>query len=205
MPKTILDSNEKDWADMGPTVFWAATYLGDDPLSHTFVNGRLVDRYPMREAGALLAALQGDYLSGESLARAQKPLESIYPGPALVLVDCLLMQGRTAEARSAMEAVKASFVGEGLDQGETERWLLWHEKPGNPALLRSMDSLVEAKRRMAASDVEVRALLPLTLARCARMHRDAGGRARAGELLKEALRLAPPSWKHALKRLGSEY
>jgi hypothetical protein len=97
-----------------------------------------------------------------------------------------------------MDVVRRRFPGERMDRGETELWLLWHEKAGDRALLSSMDDLVETKRRLAASGVDVRALLPLTLARAARMHRDAGDRARAQGLLDEALRLAPRSWRPGL-------
>lgn len=194
MPESV----QKDWPDMGTTAFWAANYVGDDSLSHTFVNGSQMNRYPMPEAPALLEALKGDYVSSESLLLTQKPLESIHPEPALVLIHCLLMQGRVAEARSAFNVVKARFPGERMDYGETELWLLWHENPGNPALLRSMDSLLERKRGMATSDVDVRALLPLTLARAACMHRDAGDRTQAERLLKEVLRLAPEAWRPGL-------
>lgn len=188
----------REWSDAGIPAFWASVYSEDEGQEKHLLSGNGIVAYPMPETPALLAALQGDYRSAEVLARAATPETSSFPAPALVLVHILVMQHRISEARALLDMVHLRFAGEGLDDGETEVWLMWHEHRGDPALVASMDRLVEEKRRRAMTEVEVRALLPLTLARSAAMHRDSGDLAAARRLQAEAYHLAPKSWKRGL-------
>lgn len=187
-----------DWADLTVPVAWANAYSDDPDLAETISRSPAFMNYPMPEFPALLAALSGDYGRAEELARALVPEKTFFPEPGLVLIHALIAQGRTAEARKVMDTLNRRFAGERMDDGETELWLRWHERADAPGLLGSMDRLVEQKRRRAMAELDVRALLPLTLARAARMHRDAGDGAGSKKLQSEAYHLAPKSWKAGL-------
>ncbi len=187
-----------DWADLTVPVAWANAYADDPALAQAIRNSPAFMNYPMPEFPALLAALSGDYGRAEELARALVPGKTLFPEPSLVLIHALIAQGRTADAREVMGTLNRRFAGERMDDGETELWLRWHERPNAPGLLGSMDRLVEQKRGRAVAEIDVRALFPLTLARAARMHRDAGDLAAANKLQSEAYRLAPKSWRAGL-------
>jgi len=191
-------SVHNDWADLTVPVAWANAYAGDSTLADAIRNSPGFHNYPMPEFPALLAALSGDSGRAEELARGLVPDKSLFPEPSLVLIHALLMQGKTADARAVMDTLKRRFAGERLDDGETELWLRWHERPNVPGLLGSMDRLVEEKRRRAVAEMDIRALLPLTLARAARMHRDAGDAAGSKKLQSDAYRLAPKGWRAGL-------
>jgi hypothetical protein len=194
----MKEESRTGWSDLAYPVFWAAVYAGDDPLVRALEPGKPVNPYPVPEAPSLLAALQGDYRRAELLARAEHPETSLFPGPALALAHVLVAGGKVAEARALLDSVNRRFPGEDPDGGETDLWVMWHEQPGSQGLLASMDRVVAQKRRRAKAEVEVRALLPLTLARAARMHRDAGDLAAARALQEEACHLAPKSWRVGL-------
>ena len=187
-----------DWADLTVPVAWANAYADDAALAQTISRSPAFMNYPMPEFPALLAALSGDFGRAEELARALVPEKTFFPEPSLVLIHALMAQGKIAEARKVMDTLNRRFAGERMDDGETELWLRWHERPNAPGLLGSMDRLVEQKRRRAVSEIDIRALLPLTLARAARMHRDAHDPGAANRLQSEAYRLAPKSWKAGL-------
>jgi len=188
----------RDWGDLTIPVAWANAYADDPALAETISRSPAFNNYPMLEFPALLAALSGDYGRAEELARALVPEKTLFPEPSLVLIHALIAQGKIAEARKVMDTLNRRFAGERMDDGETELWLRWHERPNAPGLLGSMDRLVEVKRHRAKAELDVRALLPLTLARAARMHRDAGDAAGSKKLQRDAYRLAPKSWRAGL-------
>lgn len=194
----MRDVARKGWADLGVPALWAAVYADDGGLTRALETGHGANSYPVPEAPALLAALRGDYRLAEALARDQRPETSVFPEPALVLIHCLVMEGRLKEARAVLDILDRRFPGEEMDAGETELWLLWHEKPGDRALVGSMDRLLDQKRLKAAVDMNVRVLLPLTVARAACMHREIGDVGEARRLQEEAYRIAPKSWRPGL-------
>jgi len=126
------------------------------------------------------------------------PQKDQYVLSSLWLVEALLREGNVQEARRVFDETARRCMGDPVDGGETAAWLAWHEGKRSLAALARRRAICDDRRQHARRDVEARALLALTLARAAQMHRVAGDEGRARALLQETLALSPPHWRPAL-------
>ena len=194
---------KRERAELSQSALWAALYAGDPQVEAHFLKSATViifDWY--REiARALILVLDGH------LKEAETFLDGVYrneartrqPNLGLWYVDVLCRRGNLAKARKVMGELEASFPAQHLSEDEMGLWLRYCEGDRSVQMESEMDSLLARKRAEARVSVEARALLPFTLARAARVHRDAGDAAGARALQDEAYRLAPKHWRPGLK------
>ena len=194
---------KRERAELSQSALWAALYANDPQIEEHFLrNGGvfIFDWYRDIARGLIL-------LAGGKFSEAESFLDGAYrsdartrqPNLGLWYMDALCRRGQLAKARKIMGELDATFPAQHLSEDEMGLWLRYCEGDRSAQVGSEMDSLLARKRAEARVSVEARALLPFTLARAARVHRDAGDAAVARALQDEAYRLAPKSWRPGLK------
>lgn len=198
LPEVVRRMNR----EVSEAAFWCAVYQGDE----TFAGEMAADAQgSLSRAGQILLAhdlaLRGDAAAAEA-AFSRLPLETVqFPEALLFAAAFEAERGRFEEAEKNLDRLHARFSGEEPDGGETEAWVRFLSRPESPPWAR-MEAAVDRRRKAARIGVEDRALLPLTLARAAAVFRAAGQGKRADSLSREALSLAPPSWRARLREIA---
>ena len=190
-----------DRPELAVTAAWCALYAGaPSEVSHWLSPGSF-SRYswePDLFAG-ITSYLKGDFAAAGRRFRSMMPSSGrLISDPGRWLAQVLVSEGRLQEARKTVDELAFAFPADHIEDGEIEAWLRWNEGSRTELMASRFDAILTRKRAEAKTTVEVRALLPVTLARAAAVHRAAGQEAEAARLQAEALRLAPAAWKPLL-------
>jgi hypothetical protein len=186
--------------ELGNTAIFAALCSDDSRALERVTQASGVtsyDWYPLM-LGALQKCMRGNS------ADARKDLLSLggeldqEAEPRLLLVECLIREGRLKEARDTLAEAQRWHEESGRHIDETDLWLKWREGSRDPGLLDRFSALLEEARREAVTIPRARVFLPLSLFRAARMHQESGDLRGARVLSLEAISLAPRSWKAGL-------
>jgi serine/threonine protein kinase len=154
------------------------------------------DRF--HSAKAALAALR-KRSPGFTVARRWRVRAALLAGLALLAASLIGLR----QWSSRRAPLNVAFHGRTIEARDSSGAVLWRrEMPRDAALTAQFDEVLAKARKESATVVETRALLPLTLARAAAIHRAAGQRTEAARLQAEALRLAPAAWAPLLHEIA---
>lgn len=194
-----------DRPELAVTAAWDALYSGaPSVVSHWLAPGSF-SRYSWEPDlfEGIASFLKGDFAAAETQFRDTLASSGQHiSDPGRWLVQVLTSEGKVGEARKLLDEEVAAFPADHLDDGETALWLRWNEGSRSTLVVSRFDALVAKKHVEAKTTVETRALLPITLARAAAVHRAAGQSAEAARLKAEALRLAPAGWAPLLDEIA---
>lgn len=194
-----------DRPELAITAAWDALYSGAPSMvSHWLAPGSF-SRYGWEPDlfEGIGSFLRGDFAAAETQLRGMLASSGQHiSDPGRWLVQVLISEGKVGEARKLLDEEVAAFPADHLDDGETALWLRWNEGSRSALVASRFDALLAKKRLEARTTVETRALLPITLARAAAVHRAAGQSAEAARLKAEALRLAPAEWAPLLDEIA---
>ena len=152
--------------------------------------------------GALQKCLRGDPAQAEQDILSMGEELDQEAEPRLLLAECLIRQGRLKEAHAPLDETRRWYEESSRVIEETDIWLKWREGPRDPALLQRASALLDEARREVHISPRARAFLPLSLYRAARMHEESGDAQGARILSREAISLAPKSWRKGLALTG---
>ncbi len=200
-----------DWArayrrGIGLTAMWAALYGGDPEAMGRYTYGMTLNGISSDTElyTALFMFFQGDYSgAGKALQGQVSKKDTASSMPSQWLIASLLREHRLHAAESVMKAAIARFPGDHLRDSEIKLWLDWNAGRRDSSLVSRFDHVLAEKRLYAPVDVPSRALLPVTLARASAIQRAAGKRSMADRLEREAMRLAPSSWRPVLADIAA--
>jgi len=184
--------------ELSRTAAWAAIYGGEpDAVAH-YLSGRVMtfETWTPDLFAGICKFVTGDYPAAETIFRGG---ETRISEPGLWLVRTLIRENRLKEARTLLNRLTADFPSEHIGDSELAAWLQWREGNRSVSFVNQFDTIVDQQRREAKNTVLARALLPLTLAHQAAIHRAAGDAAGARKIQQEAYHLAPASWRPLLQ------
>ncbi len=206
MANNLSAEVRSDRPELAITAAWDALYSGDPSVvSHWLAPGSF-SRYGWEPDlfEGIESFLKGDFAAAETQFRGMLVSSGRHiSDPGRWLVQALISEGKLKEARQVLDEEVSAFPADHLDGGETELWLRWNEGSRAALVVSRFDAILAKKRAEAPTTVQTRALLPITLARTAAVHRAAGQSAEAARLKAEALRLAPSSWKPLIEDVAA--
>lgn len=186
--------------ELGNTALFAALFSDDSRAFQRVTQASGVtsyDWYPLM-LKALQQCMRGDPTDAEKDLRSLGAEMDQEAEPRLLLVECLIREGRLKEARRSLAETQHWYEESRRDIDGTDLWLKWREGSRDPALLDRFSALLDEARREAVTIPRSRVFLPLSLHRAARMYQESGDLRGARILSQEAISLAPKSWKMGL-------
>ena len=190
--------------ELGRTALWADIYRADPMVEQHYFQDPSAVLYTWDRAlfRGILQYLQGDY-DGACTTLAFESQNPTYDTPdiGLWLADSHAMAGRLAEASGVMKMVFERFPRLKTEGCLTDLWIRWRGGERGDNIVSKMEAYIEKNRIEAKTDVEARALLPLSLTKLASVLRDSGRTAEAAKLAAEAARLAPKGWQNLYPKM----